>query len=106
MSPRPDSPTQDDRLGRVGHAGSFDPGEQARKHGKGVGGLEGGQDSLEPGDLAERGQGLGIGGRRDLEPAAGDEGGNLRADSGVVEAGRDRVRLDDLAIAILEHQRA
>ena len=53
-----------------------------------------------------RGERLGVGGRRQLDPPGGDERGDLRPDARVVEAGRDRVGLDDLAVAILEHQRA
>ena len=47
-----------------------------------------------------------VGRRGDLEPAGRGERGELRPDARVVEPGRGRVRLDDLAVAVLEHQRA
>ena len=53
-----------------------------------------------------RGDRLAIGRGRDLDPAALGQRRELRADPRVVEPGRGRVRLDDLAVRVLEHQRA
>ena len=49
---------------------------------------------------------LGVGDRQVRRPAVVGEVGVLRADARVVEAGRDRVRLDGLAVLVLEHERA
>ena len=58
------------------------------------------------GSPSHRGDGLAIGRRRDLEPACRDESGELGPDPRIVETGRRRVRLDDLPVAVLEHERA
>src|SRR5205814_2239890 len=47
-----------------------------------------------------------VGRRLDLETTGGGEGGDLRPDARVVEARRRRVRLEYLAVTILEHHRA
>jgi hypothetical protein len=70
-----------------------------------VGGLERRDDPLEDGEAAEGGERLRIG-DRDVARAAGvAQEGVLRAGAGIVEPRRDRVRLGDLALVVLEHRR-
>ena len=45
-------------------------------------------------------------GAQDLQPPGVEESGELRPDARVVEPRRDRVRLDDLAVLVLEQVRA
>ena len=97
---------EDERLVRIGAPGSLDAGEEPRQDGDGVGGLERRQDALGGGAQAHAGHGLVIGGRRELDPAGDAQRGDLRADPRVVEPGAQRVGLDDLAVAVLEHERA
>ena len=47
-----------------------------------------------------------VGGGCELDSAGRMERGQLRPDPRVVEAGRGRDRLDDLAVPVLEHHRA
>ena len=53
-----------------------------------------------------RGHGLAVGRGRDLDPTALGECRELRPDPRVVEPGRGGVRLGDLPVRVLEHQRA
>ena len=87
-------------------AGTLEARQELRQRRDRVGGLERGQDPLGPGHRPHRGDGLAVGGRRHLEPAGLGEGRELRPDARVVEAGRRGVRLDDLAVRVLEHERA
>ena len=69
--------------------------------GEGVGGLDGGDDALGAAQEAEGLHGFAV--RDGLVADAADvrEVGVLRADAGVVQAGRDGVRLDGLAVVVL-----
>ena len=69
-----------------------------------VGGLECRQDAFGAGRGPHRGDRLAIRGRGDLDPAAFGQRGQLRPDARIVESGRRRVGLDDLAVGVLEHQ--
>ena len=68
----------------------------------GVAGLERRQDALEPAAEREGVQRLVVGDRLDLDPADVLEPGLLRPDARIVEPGRDRVRLDHLAVLVLQ----
>ena len=69
--------------------------------------LERGDDALGRGQQLEAGERLVVGGRRGTRRGPiGGERGVLRADARVVEAGADRVGLEDLAVLVLEEQRA
>ena len=74
------------------------PGDRVR-------GLERRDDPLEPGELAEGAQRVVVGDRHVAGPAAVAQLGVLGADARVVEAGGDRVRLEDLAVVVGEHRR-
>src|ERR1044072_3547245 len=68
-----------------------------------VRGLQGGDDPLQPRELSESRQRLPVG-DRDVAGAAGiAQISVLRADPRVVEAGGDRVRLEDLALLVGDH---
>ena len=73
--------------------------------GHGVRGLERRDDALEPRDGLERVERLAVGDRLVAGPAGVAEVGVLRAGAGVVEPGRDRVRLEDLAVLVLHDRR-
>jgi hypothetical protein len=74
-----------------------------------VRGLERAQDALGAGQALERGQRVGVGARHVAGAPAVLPVGVLGADARIVEAGRDRVRLGDLAdlraLAVREHVR-
>src|SRR5574338_260533 len=69
---------------------------QARCVGQGMGGFQGRDDALQPAQVVEGLQRLGIGHRDVFGAAAVLEPGVLRADAGVVEAGGDGMGVDDL----------
>ena len=65
--------------------------------------LESGQDPLQPGQLAEGPHGIVVG-HSDVAGAAGvAQVGVLGADARVVEAGGDRMRLEDLPLLVRQH---
>ena len=69
-----------------------------------VSGLQRRDDSLQPRQLAEGGKGLLVG-DGDVAGAAGvAQVGVLGADAGIVEASRDRVRLENLPLLIGQHR--
>src|SRR3954451_7979323 len=70
-----------------------------------VGRLERRDDALEPRDPAERRQRVVVRHRHVLRPARVAQPRVLGPRAGVVEAGRDRVRLADLALVVLEDRR-
>src|SRR5437867_4752322 len=70
-----------------------------------MGGLQGGDDALETGELAKRAERPVVGDGLVAGPAGVAEVGVLGADARVVEAGRDRVRLEDLSVLVREHRR-
>ena len=70
--------------------------------GEGVGGLERRDDALELGQELEGGERLLVGGRQVGDAADIVQPGMLRADAGIVEAGRDRMRLGDLPVVVLK----
>ena len=81
-----------------------EPARRPREHRvvQRVRGLERRDDPLEPGAPLERGERLVVG-HRDVARAAGvAQPRVLGADARVVEAGRDRVRLEDLAVVVLQ----
>ncbi len=95
LSPRPDEVHEDGRLGSELAAEL----ERARE---GVRGLDRGDDALGAAEQAQRLHGRGI---RDGPVLGAPDGGQPRvlgADARVVEAGRDRVRLDRLAVLVLQ----
>src|SRR5438552_1659480 len=65
-------------------------------------GFEGGNDALELAEKMESVERLIVGRRNIFRPAAFLEPGMLRPDAGIVEAGRDRMRLGDLAFLVLQ----
>src|SRR3954447_5374755 len=75
-----------------------DPRERVR-------GLERRDDALEPGDALEGVDGVGVGDRDVGRAATVTQLRVLRADTRVVETGRDRMGLEDLALLVLEHRR-
>jgi hypothetical protein len=75
-----------------------EPGDRVR-------GLEGREDPLEAGELAESPQGVRVRDREVGGTAAVAEVGVLGADPRIVESGRDRVRLEDLAPLVGQHRR-
>ena len=77
--------------------------ERARER---VRALERGDDPLGLGEPVERGERLLVGARHVRGAAGVAERGVLGADARVVEAGRDRVRVGDLAVVVGEHRRA
>src|SRR5918999_1854625 len=84
---------------RVGADGVVEgPGDRVR-------GLERGDDPLELADAAQRGQGLVVGHRDVAGAPAVAQVGVLGAGAGVVEAGRDRVGLENLAVLVLHDRR-
>ena len=82
------------------------PAEQLAQRRDRMGWLERRDDALRPGHQAERLDRLVIGRVEDLQATGRVERGELRPDARVVETGGDRVRLDDLAIVVLEQVRA
>ena len=84
---------------------SLGAGKEARQRRDRVGRLEGGQDALRLRRERHRREGLVVRRGRELHPTGGMERGQLRADARVVEPRRHRVRLDDLAVAVLQHHR-
>ena len=69
-----------------------------------MGRLERGQDPFGPGRGLHRGHGLSVGRGGHLDPSALGQRGELWPDSWVVEPGRRRMGLGDLAVRVLEHQ--
>src|SRR5262245_35875554 len=73
-----------------------EPGDRVR-------GLERGDDALETGQFAEGAESFRVG-DRDVCGATGiPQVRVLRSDPGIVQAGRDRVRFEDLALIVFEH---
>src|SRR3954471_6478368 len=73
---------------------------------KGMGGLEGRNDSFQAGQLAESGHGVLVGGADVGRPAAVAQPSVLRADTGIVEPRGDRVRVANLSVVVCQHRRA
>ena len=94
LSPRPDRQTRSSSLGPFGQR----PGER-------VGALERRDDPLQPRGQCERVERLGVGDRDVAGAAAVAQPGVLGAAARVVEPGRDRVRLEDLAVLVLHDRR-
>src|SRR3954447_24924049 len=69
-------------------------------------GLERRNDSFETAQLPERVQGVLVARPQVFGAAAVAQPRMLGADAGIVEAGRDRVRVGDLAVFVREHRRA
>mmetsp|Transcript_11982 Transcript_11982/g.33139 ORF Transcript_11982/g.33139 Transcript_11982/m.33139 type:complete len:415 (-) Transcript_11982:284-1528(-) len=67
-----------------------------------VGGLQRGDDSLHPGHELERLEGLLVGDSVVLGPPDVLQEGVLRANAGVIQTSADAVRLDDLAVVVLQ----
>src|SRR5258708_4109254 len=67
-----------------------------------MGGLERGNDAFELAQKLEGGERLVVGRRYVLHPALLLQPRVLGTDAGIVEAGRDRVRLGDLAFLVLQ----
>ncbi len=86
---------QDDRVGSELAA-------ELQRAGEGVRGLDGRDDALGAAEQAQRLHRLGVGGREVGRPADVGEVRVLGADARVVEPGRDRVRLDGLAVLVLQ----
>ena len=105
LSPRPEKPSRTSTSGRPAAGQVLDTGEDLGQRRDRVGRLERREDALGPGRGLHRGDRLAVGGGGDLEPAGLGERRELRADARVIEAGRCAVRLDHLAVAVLEHQR-
>jgi hypothetical protein len=78
-----------------------DAGHQLAQRGDGMRRLEGRDDALTSGYQAQGVERLPIGGIEDLEASRDVERRELWPDAGIVEAGRDRVRFDDLAVLVL-----
>src|SRR5262245_53980821 len=100
-----------EHLGEVLVAAATEPhedqvGVEVSSAGERVGRLERGEEALGAGELLERLERLLIGCDDVLGPAGVAEKGVLRADAGVVEAGRDRVRVGDLSVFVGEHRGA
>ena len=70
--------------------------------GQRMGRLERRDDALDLGAELEGVERLLVGGRHIFDAADVVQPGMLRADAGIVEAGRDRVGLGDLAVAVLQ----
>ena len=70
--------------------------------GEGVGGLQRGNDALEPAQRLERIERLRVGGRLVAHPPGVAQIAVLRPHAGIVEPGRDRVRRRDLAVGVLQ----
>ncbi|KAF5033571.1 hypothetical protein DSECCO2_605270 [anaerobic digester metagenome] len=70
--------------------------------GHGVGRFQGRDDALQPGQALECVQGLHVGDRRELDDLAVIEPGQLGTHAGVVEAGRDRMGVLQLAALVLQ----
>ena len=79
---------------------------QLGRSGERVGGLERGDDPLRLGQPAEGVERLVVGRRAVLDAARVAQLGMLRPDARVVESGRDRVRVDDLAVLVGEQRGA
>ena len=94
LSPRPGE-TDDDQLGVE---------VESARHG--MRRLERRDDSLRLADAMERGQRIVVGRGQVLGPPAVAEERVLRADARIVEPGRDRVGIEDLAVAVGEDRRA
>src|SRR3954467_12265110 len=114
MRPLTRSPEQRERFGEVlvAAAGEADEVERVlalvrvREHPRQrVGGLERRDDALELRTAAERGQRVGVGDRLVARAPRVAQPRVLRPRAGIVEAGRDGVRLEDLAVLVL-HDRA
>src|SRR5262249_52887680 len=75
----------------------------AQRPGYGMRGLEGGHDAFETRQSLEGLESLRVGGRLVLKAAAFLVVGVLGAGAGIVEPGRDGVRLGDLPVVVLEH---
>ena len=65
-------------------------------------GLEGRDDALGAREVAEGGERLGVGRAHVLHPADVPKVRMLRPDTGIVEAGGDRVRVRDLPVLVRE----
>jgi hypothetical protein len=78
---------------------------QPQRAGEGVRGLDRRDDALRLRQQAQRLHRLGIGRRDVLGAADVGEPGVLGTDAGIVESGRDRVRLDRLAVLVLQDER-
>src|SRR3954454_18868751 len=74
-----------------------EPGQRVRR-------LERGDDALQAGDLLERGDRLGVGDRVVDDAPLVAQPGVLGPGARVVEPGRHRVRLEHLAVVVLEHR--
>ncbi len=100
LSPRPDRVISTvEPAGQGGGAGGTGhPGHRVRR-------LEGGDDALGVGEQLEGLEHLGIVGRVVLGPADGGQVGVLGPEPGVVEPGRDRLRLEDLTGLVLQELR-
>ena len=72
----------------------------------GVGGLQGRQDALGPGQQAHALERLVVGRAQDLQATGLVQRRELRPDARVVEPGRDRVGLRHLAVLVLQQVRA
>ena len=72
----------------------------------GVGRLQRREDALGAGQQPHTLERLVVGGAEHLQPSGLEQRGELRADAGVVEAGRDGEGLGDLAVVVLEQVRA
>ena len=79
---------------------------QVSQVGDGVGRLQRRDDPFQAAELAEALEGALVVDRDVLGPAGRLEEAVLGADARVVQAGRDAVRPEDLAVAVLEHHRA
>ena len=82
---------------------AFHRRRQLHRVGDGVARLERRDDALGAAEAVERRQRLVVGDADVLGPADVVQPGVLGADAGVVEAGRDRVRLVDLAVLVGQH---
>ena len=99
LSPRPESVTRHRGARRHRAPGlPCEPTDRVRRFERRHDPL-GDREELEPRD------GFVVGGERVLGPACRRELGVLRTDTRIVEAGADRVRLEDLAVFVLEEQR-
>ena len=96
LSPRPDRLTSDSGVaGRARCPSSMAPGQRVRR-------LDGRDDALGAAEQAERLHGLVVGGVAVLGAADVAQPGVLGPDARVVEARGDRVRLDGLAVVVLQ----
>ena len=100
LSPRPDSVTSTvdpDGDGATGFA--REPTDRVRR-------LQRRDDALRHRQQLESGDGFVVGREHVLGASVGVQRGVLGADAGIVEPGADRVRLADLALFVLEEERA